>query len=210
MYKIYDVDGRYTVDKLRRIVGIILIITGIAIIGNVAYKKIITLKKQNEIANLFENGIKEGNDEKKDGTSLGDIDGYEPIAKLEIPSIKLSQIVVEGISDDVLQYYLGHFPTSVKPGEVGNFAVAGHRVSDYTDAFINLYKVVEGDEIIIETKEKRFTYEITKNFIVDPDNVEVLADTKDTTITLVTCTVGAKQRVIVQGVLKSTDRKSVV
>ena len=112
---------------------------------------------------------------------------------------------MEGISDDVLQYYLGHFPTSVKPGEVGNFAVAGHRVSDYTDAFINLYKVVEGDEIIIETKEKRFTYEITKNFIVDPDNVEVLADTKDTTITLVTCTVGAKQRVIVQGVLKATE-----
>ena len=192
-------------DKLRRIVGIILIITGIAIIGNVAYKKIITLKKQNEIANLFENGIKEGNDKKTDGTSLSDIDGYEPIAKLEIPSIKLSQIVVEGISDDVLQYYLGHFPTSVKPGEVGNFAVAGHRVSDYTDAFINLYKVVEGDEIVIETKEKRFTYEITDNFIVDPDNVEVLADTENATITLVTCTVGAKQRVIVQGVLKSTE-----
>lgn len=205
MYKIYDVDGRYTVEKFRRIIGIILIITGIAIIGNVAYKKIITLKKQNEIANLFENGIKEGNDKKTDGTSLSDIDGYEPIAKLEIPSIKLSQIVVEGISDDVLQYYLGHFPTSVKPGEVGNFAVAGHRVSDYTDAFINLYKVVEGDEIVIETKEKRFTYEITDNFIVDPDNVEVLADTENATITLVTCTVGAKQRVIVQGVLKSTE-----
>ena len=82
-------------------------------------EKIITLKKQNEIANLFENGIKEGNDKKTDGTSLSDIDGYGPIAKLEIPSIKLSQIVVEGISDDVLQYYLGHFPTSVKPGEVG-------------------------------------------------------------------------------------------
>lgn len=205
MYKIYDVDGRYTVEKFRRIIGIILIITGMAIIGNVAYKKIITLKKQNEIANLFENGIKEGNDKKTDGTSLSDIDGYEPIAKLEIPSIKLSQIVVEGISDDVLQYYLGHFPTSVKPGEVGNFAVAGHRVSDYTDAFINLYKVVEGDEIVIETKEKRFTYEITDNFIVDPDNVEVLADTENATITLVTCTVGAKQRVIVQGVLKSTE-----
>ena len=41
MYKIYDVDGRYTVEKFRRIIGIILIITGIAIIGNVAYKKII-------------------------------------------------------------------------------------------------------------------------------------------------------------------------
>ena len=191
-------------DKLRRVIGIILIITGIAIIGNVAYKKIITLKKQNEIANLFENGINEGTTN-ENGVSLSDIDGYQPIAKLEIPSIKLSQIVVEGISDDVLQYYLGHFETSAEPGEKGNFSVAGHRVSDYTDAFINLYTVVEGDEIIVETKEKRFTYEITDNFIVDPDNVEVLSDTEDATITLVTCTVGAKQRVIVKGILKETE-----
>ena len=44
--------------------------------------------------------------------------------------------------------------------------------------------MVEGDGIVVETKEKRFTYEITDNFIVDPDNVEVLADTENATITL--------------------------
>ena len=47
-------------DKFRRVVGILLIIIGVVIIGDVAYKKIITLKKQKEIVELFENGFSEG------------------------------------------------------------------------------------------------------------------------------------------------------
>ena len=46
---------------------------------------------------------------------------------------------MEGISDDVLQYYLGHFPTSVKPGEVGNFAVAGTLKEDLPEVS-NVYE----------------------------------------------------------------------
>ena len=45
MYKIYDVDGRYTVEKFRRIIGIILIIKEMAIIGNVAYRENYNTKK---------------------------------------------------------------------------------------------------------------------------------------------------------------------
>ena len=49
-------------------------------------------------------------------------------------------------------------------------------------------------------------YEVTDNFIVSPDNVEVLDNTDEATITLVTCTVGAKERVIVKGnLIKSND-----
>ena len=44
-------------DKFRRIIGILLIIIGVVIIGDVAYKKIITLNKQKEIVKLFENGF---------------------------------------------------------------------------------------------------------------------------------------------------------
>ena len=47
-------------DKFRRIIGILLIIIGVVIIGDVAYKKIITLNKQKEIVKLFENGFSEG------------------------------------------------------------------------------------------------------------------------------------------------------
>ena len=190
-------------DKARRIVGLLLIIVGITIIGSVVYKKVETAKKQKAIIEIFENGISEGTT--GESVNLEDMNGYTPIAIMEIPSIKLSQALVEGISDEVLQYFLGHFPDSAKPGEKGNFSVAGHRVSDYTDAFINLYKVKEGDEVIVKTSDKKYTYVVEENFIVEPDDMSVLEDTNEATMTLVTCTVGAKQRVIVKGRLISEE-----
>ena len=105
------------------------------------------------------------------------------------------------ITEDVIKYFLGRFPESAMPGQVGNFAVAGHRVSDYTDAFINLYKVKVGDEVIVTTKDGRYTYEVDNSFIVDPDQVEVLEEADYEKMTLVTCTIGSKRRVIVTGKL---------
>lgn len=191
-------------EKIRRVVGLILIIVGLAIIVSIVYKKIDTSRKQKELQNILEEVI---NDEPKELTEEEEenlINGYKPIALIEIPSINLSQGLVEGISDDVLQYYLGHFENSALPGEKGNFSVAGHRVSDYSEAFVNLYKTEIGDKIIVKANKKEYVYEITDNFIVSPENIEVLDDTEDATITLVTCTVGAKERLIVKGKLVET------
>ena len=196
-------------DKFRRIVGVILILVGVFIVGDVVYKKIETNKKQQQMIDLFEGQItgekQEGENASQEVVSLDDINGYSPIAIMEIPRIKLKQAIVTGIDDNTSQYFLGHFPDSAMPGEVGNFAVAGHRVSDYTDAFINLYKVKAGDEVIINTRDKKYTYEIDDNFIVDPSDVEVLEKSDYEKITLITCTVGAKQRVVVTGKLIKTE-----
>ena len=122
-------------EKFRKIIGVLLILIGVGIIGTVAYKK-------NELLEAFESQLAEGDNENtEEEVNLDSINGYTPIAIMEIPSIKLKQPVVEGITEDVIKYFLGKFPESTMPGEVGNFAVAGHRVSDFTDAFINLYKL---------------------------------------------------------------------
>ena len=193
-------------EKIRRIIGLILIVVGISIIVSIVYKKIDTSKKQKELQNILEEVINEEPKEISTEEEEKLINGYKPIALMEIPSISLSQGIVEGISDDILQYYLGHFEGSAKPGEKGNFSVAGHRVSDYSEAFVNLYKIEIGDEILIKANKKEYVYEVTDNFIVSPDNVEVLDNTDEATITLVTCTVGAKERVIVKGnLIKSND-----
>lgn len=189
-------------EKFRRIFGVTLILIGIGIIGSVAYKKIVTSHKQNELLQVFENQLSEAkNEEDSESVSLEAINGYTPIAIMEIPSIKLKQPVVDGTGEDVIKYFLGRFPELAMPGEVGNFAVAGHRVSDFTDAFINLYKVKVGDEVIVTTKDGRFTYQVDNSFIVDPDQVEVLDDADYEKITLITCTIGSKRRVIVTGKL---------
>lgn len=192
-------------EKLRRGIGLILIIVGLAIIASVVYRKMETSQKQKELQNILEQVI---NEEPRELTTEEEeelINGYKPIALIEIPSINLAQGLVEGISDDVLQYYLGHFENSAKPGENGNFAIAGHRVSDYSEAFVNLYKVEIGDKINVKANKKNYVYEITENYIVSPDRVDVLDNTEDATITLVTCTVGAKERVIVKGKLVNTE-----
>lgn len=188
--------------RFRRVVGVILILIGVGIIGNVAYKKIVTSNKQNELLEVFESQLAEAkNPDSSEPVSLEPINGYTPVAIMEIPSIKLKQPVVDGITEDVIKYFLGRFPESAMPGQVGNFAVAGHRVSDYTDAFINLYKVKVGDEVIVTTKDGRYTYEVDNSFIVDPDQVEVLEAANYEKMTLVTCTIGSKRRVIVTGKL---------
>ena len=192
-------------EKLRRGIGLILIIVGLAIIGTVIYRKMETTEKQKELQNILEQVINEEPRELTEEEEENLINGYKPIALIEIPSINLSQGLVEGISDDVLQYYLGHFENSAKPGENGNFAIAGHRVSDYSEAFVNLYKVEIGDKINVKANKKNYVYEITENYIVSPDRVDVLDNTEDATITLVTCTVGAKERVIVKGKLVETE-----
>ena len=188
--------------RLRRVFGIALILIGVGIIGTVAYKKIVTSHKQNQLLEVFESQIAETKNEgSNESVSLEAINGYTPVAIMEIPSIKLKQPVVDGITEDVIKYFLGRFPESAMPGEVGNFAVAGHRVSDFTDAFINLYKVKVGDEVIVTTKDGRFTYEVDNSFIVDPDQVEVLDDADYEKMTLITCTIGSKRRVVVTGKL---------
>ncbi|MDU3520725.1 MULTISPECIES: class D sortase [Clostridium] len=189
-------------EKFRKIIGVLLILIGVGIIGTVAYKKIVTSQKQNELLEAFESQLAEGDNENtEEEVNLDSINGYTPIAIMEIPSIKLKQPVVEGITEDVIKYFLGKFPESTMPGEVGNFAVAGHRVSDFTDAFINLYKVKPGDNVIVTTKDGKYTYEVEESFIVEPEQVEVLENADYEKITLITCTIGSKRRVIVTGKL---------
>ena len=189
-------------EKFRKIIGVLLILIGVGIIGTVAYKKIVTSQKQNELLEALESQLAEGDNENtEEEVNLDSINGYTPIAIMEIPSIKLKQPVVEGITEDVIKYFLGKFPESTMPGEVGNFAVAGHRVSDFTDAFINLYKVKPGDNVIVTTKDGKYTYEVEESFIVDPEQVEVLENADYEKITLITCTIGSKRRVIVTGKL---------
>ena len=173
-------------EKFRKIIGVLLILIGVGIIGTVAYKKIVTSQKQNELLEAFESQLAEGDNENtEEEVNLDSINGYTPIAIMEIPSIKLKQPVVEGITEDVIKYFLGKFPESTMPGEVGNFAVAGHRVSDFTDAFINLYKVKPGDNVIVTTKDGKYTYEVEESFIVDPEQVEVLENADYEKITLI-------------------------
>lgn len=114
---------------------------------------------------------------------------------LHIPALgDWSWVVVEGVEDDDLARGPGHFPETALPGEVGNFAVAGHRAT-HGEPFADLDQMEEGDPIVVETVDGWLVYQVTWVRILSPNAIEVLAPVAGhpgekpthSTLTLVTC-----------------------
>ncbi len=127
------------------------------------------------------------------------------VARIEIPSIGVDDIVVEGVRTGDLKAGPGHFPESPMPGQLGNAAVAGHRTT-YGAPFGSIDRMRNGDEIVFTVPAGRFVYAVTAVEIVDPSDyssVVPAADPNVASVTLVSChpKYTAKQRIIVRGEL---------
>ncbi len=128
----------------------------------------------------------------------------EATAILSIPKIKVKVAVSEGTKKEILKYAAGHFTGTANPGESGNYALIAHRSYTYGQFFNRLDELKPGDEVYVTSGSNNFTYVITETFVVEPQDIWVLAPTKDAVITLITCTPIriATHRLIVRGVLK--------
>jgi sortase A len=82
--------------------------------------------------------------------------------------------ILQGVELDILDKGVGHYPDSAKPGEVGNFAVAGHRVT-YAKPFNQIAELRKGDAIVVETRDTWYVYRVQSHVIVTPDRVDVVA-----------------------------------
>ena len=203
----------------RRIFGCILIAVGIIIIGYAVYSRHSAEKEQKALIESFEKTLKEmGQDDFLPGTinSNGEEDSVaqpeetpviansNAMAILEIPKIDLVVAVVEGTEPKDLKYAVGHFRNTAKPGEKGNFCVAGHRSYTYNQYFNRLDELENGDIVRVRTEKGEYEYEISDKVVVEPTEVSVLKQTEEATITLVTCTPirVATHRLIIKGKLK--------
>lgn len=136
-----------------------------------------------------------------------------PVAELTIPRLSDSWVVVQGVSLGDLALGPGHYPGTALPGQVGNFAVAGHRAThDQPFAFLDQVRV--GDRLIVTTATRVYVYRVFHSMLVQPTQVNVLdavpgepgAVPTQRRITLTTCNPrwGHTTRLIVYGVLAST------
>ncbi len=115
------------------------------------------------------------------------------MGKLTIPKMKQSWDFYEGISQQTLKRGPGHYSFDALPGDVGNFAIAGHRTKR---DFWFLHQVGAGDLIYVDYGNKRYTYKVYTKYIIWPDEVSVVdpnpeaPGTKPTKrlLTITTCT----------------------
>lgn len=172
--------------KSIKIISIILIAVGITILLYAFGAKYWTSHKQNNMVKNYEQRIKE--QKKSARNSSTPTVNYGTIGILIIPKINLKVAVGEGTDINTLRYAVGHFKGTAMPGQKGNFALAGHRSYTFGQYFNRLGELEDGDEITIETTNKSYKYKIYNIKIILPNQTDVLNSTKDSTMTLVTCT----------------------
>jgi sortase A len=142
----------------------------------------------------------------------------DAFALIRIPRLGSDWVkpVVQGVAPEELAKGVGHYPGSALPGQVGNFAVAGHRAT-HGEPFRDLNRVRAGDTVVVETRRAVYTYRVDSREIVLPAAVEVVDPVPHRPgvrptrrlITLTTCNPrwASYQRLIVYGHLVSTQAK---
>ncbi len=106
-----------------------------------------------------------------------------PLAILTIDKLNIQVPVYNGTEEVNLNRGVGRIKGTARIDGEGNLGIAGHR-----DGFFRPLKdIVVGDSMELLTTTGVVNYQVTSIVIVDPSDISVLAPTKKTTITLVTC-----------------------
>ena len=104
---------------------------------------------------------------------------YQAFAVLYVPRLgpQWKRLIKQTVDvEQVLNSYtagVGHYKGTQMPGDVGNFAVAGHD-SGWGNAFIDLSKLRLDDAIYVQTKDGWYTYRFRNFEYVQPTAVSVL------------------------------------
>jgi sortase A len=113
--------------------------------------------------------------------------GPEQPVRLDLASIgKWNLPVVEGDGWEQLKLGIGHHIGSANPGTTGNIVLSAHN-DIFGELFRDLDRLQPGDEAVIYTASRKFTYRVIQIRIVEPTDVSVLAPTGRPTLTLVSC-----------------------
>ncbi len=107
--------------------------------------------------------------------------------RIQIPAIDIDAPVVQGMYDwEALKRGVAQKIGSAAPGQVGNMALAAHN-DIYGELFRDLDQLRPGDEIIVSTSSRSYTYIVRETQIVEPTEVSVLDPTDWASTTLISC-----------------------
>lgn len=95
---------------------------------------------------------------------------------------------------DAIKDGIGHYQGTAMPGRNGNAFFTGHSSyywwsgGEYNEVFARLDKLAIGDLVYIYYRGGKYIYRVNDSFIVRPEQIEVLDQTSEATLSLMTCT----------------------
>ncbi len=109
---------------------------------------------------------------------------------LEIPSLEIKGPIVSGVDESTMLKGFWHYPNGANLTRGGNLVFVGHRflkLPPAKDTFFNLDKIKKGAKIYLKNDLGTWEYTVISKRIVDINSVQVLLNTKDDRLTLITC-----------------------
>ncbi|MGG3449153.1 class A sortase [Domibacillus aminovorans] len=128
------------------------------------------------------------------------------VGQMEIPSVNLSLPILKGTTNENL--LVG--ATTMREDQwmgLGNYTLAGHHMKRDTLLFSPILRVEKGALITVTDLTYEYIYEVTELEVVHEARVDILDNTIDPVITLVTCYTPdePEKRFIVHGKLIKTE-----
>lgn len=199
--------GRHSKEKRKIKISniILLILVLIAIILIVTIGRIISNRNQND-ENLKQviSQVNENIQTDTDGEiPYIEYQGYQVIGLIQISKINLEYPILIETTQDSLTKSITRFGNGEVNG-AGNLCLAGH---DYINnsMFGGINKLENGDEILItDLYGNTVTYTVFDKYTTNPDDTSVLEsiDSTKREVTLITCSNGNKDRLIIRATEK--------
>lgn len=202
-----------------RIIAIILLIVGLALIFNKQIRNYLITQNQNQAMTSVTRKKVERNQKKKGmfnfkkvkEVSFGQVarsrrqNGAYVIGAIAIPDVNMHLPICLGMSDDAMATGGGTMRKDQKMGQ-GNYPLAGHYMTSKGILFSPLEDTKVGERVYITNMKKVYIYKIYMKKVVNPYAVYLVNNTKKPIITLITCADGGTNRWAVRGNLIKTER----
>ena len=148
---------------------------GLCLLGYVGWEyfgtNIVSHHKQQQIVQQTERAWRQDRQASLGARAAGHaVDLHGAQALIRIPRFGKGYVVpvLPGVSEQVLAEGFGHFKGTAMPGRVGNYALAGHRIT-HGEPLRNMPELRPGDKVIVETRLTTYTYVLDTN----PNNLVV-------------------------------------
>lgn len=119
------------------------------------------------------------------------------IGNIIVPDVDLHLPILKGVSDSNLLIGAGTLKEEQEMG-VGNYALASHNMRNPNLLFSPLHRSEIGMSVYITDMEYVYEYVIHTHDIIEPTQVEVIADQSEPMLTLITCNYNGERRLLVQ------------
>ena len=145
--------------------GVALLAAGLVVLGYVAWQFFgTTVVSQREQQRIVEQTRRAWTER----TPAAKLRGAEALVR--VPRFGRDYVVPvqKGVSTEVLAKGFGHFRGTAAPGQVGNYALAGHRVT-HGEPLRRMPELRPGDKVVVETRNRVHTYRLD----TDPNDLVV-------------------------------------